>query len=334
MTEPRIGDQVKTRRGWRRITAFSEDSGTQLDDLHWVCASAFHLLAAAQNGGVNVWEYAPEGRPKVGGWDWINGISGGECRASTDELRAAKCACDGQTLLQVHTPEDCYDIDSKPQPVTDYVLKDEVEMRFEGGETRLYMGGQQMKLVPVDQDIDLGLCARIIELEGQLRQATVENNRLRAESRHQYELANKRATRIFELQGELAHAKDLERGARSLLPGFQAEVGSLREQRAELTEELEKCRRGHCDAAYRQNEEGGEARDVVNRAARALGLNLSEGKPDGVRNIWAPENMRRLIAAARDAHERLAQIEEALDNLYGGSRDKLDAVRRILEAAA
>jgi hypothetical protein len=71
MTEPMIGDQVKTRHGWRRITAFSEDSGTQLDDLHWVCASAFHLLAAARDGGVNIWEHDPAKAPKVGGWNWI-----------------------------------------------------------------------------------------------------------------------------------------------------------------------------------------------------------------------------------------------------------------------
>jgi len=71
MTEPKIGDQVKTRHGWRRITAFSEDSGTQLDDLHWVCASAFHLLAAARDGGVNIWEHDPAKAPKAGGWDWI-----------------------------------------------------------------------------------------------------------------------------------------------------------------------------------------------------------------------------------------------------------------------
>ncbi|WP_432006343.1 hypothetical protein [Streptomyces parvus] len=71
MTKPEIGDQVKTRHGWRRITAFSEDSGTQLDDLHWVCASAFHLLAAARDGGVNIWEYDPAKAQKAGGWDWI-----------------------------------------------------------------------------------------------------------------------------------------------------------------------------------------------------------------------------------------------------------------------
>ncbi|AGM12152.1 hypothetical protein SEA_GODPOWER_55 [Streptomyces phage Godpower] len=48
---------------------------------------------------------------------------------------------------------------------------------------------------------DLGLCARIIELESEVK-------RWKAIADHQYALAQSRATRIFELQGELARLRE------------------------------------------------------------------------------------------------------------------------------
>jgi hypothetical protein len=73
----------------------------------------------------------------------------------------------------------------------------------------------------VSESIDLGYEARIIELERQVE-------RLKAESRHQYELAQSRARWIFKLQTELANERDLENGARRLIPGYQAEIVRLR----------------------------------------------------------------------------------------------------------
>jgi hypothetical protein len=91
-------------------------------------------------------------------------------------------------------------------------------------------------------------------------------------------------------------------------------------ENARDAEALALCRRGLCDAAYKQNREGGHARGVVEEAAKALGLNLHEDKVE--RNVWGLANMQRLVYQARgammavEAQKRyIAILEAEIDRL-------------------
>lgn len=57
-----------------------------------------------------------------------------------------------------------------------------------------------------------------------------------------------------------------------------------------------------CTRAERENERGGEARDVVLRVARALGVDLAREIRGG--DLWSPENMERAVDAAKRARAR------------------------------
>lgn len=77
------------------------------------------------------------------------------------------------------------------------------------------------------------------------------------------------------------------------------------------------CREdGHCDATYAENERGGEARDIVNRTARTLGMDLAENRL-GV-GTWAPENMMRVIFRARVVMQENAELRKEIDRLQVG----------------
>ncbi|MET9862006.1 hypothetical protein ABZY93_22365 [Streptomyces smyrnaeus] len=229
---------------------------------------------------------------KVGGWGWVNGKGRGngdpaprEC-VDNVECRSLQCrngcrrAADDRPVRWVST---------------------DGTTPTEGQFSVPTIAGDGAKLT-----INEAMCKRIIELEGQLKglegkyrssvqthqdvsaahsRAVAENNRLRAESRHQYELANKRAARIFELQRELANERDLGRGAGRLLPGFQKEVISLREQREELRAELRETQERAISLAtsldlaneklaqIEESLEGpGSHEDVVHAVVEALGF--------------------------------------------------------------
>lgn len=77
------------------------------------------------------------------------------------------------------------------------------------------------------------------------------------------------------------------------------ELGDQGRELAELREAHAVCGRGHCDAAYAQNEEGGHARQVVAATAKALGFDLWDDKP--TRDVWHPANMQRVVYRARGA---------------------------------
>jgi hypothetical protein len=78
-------------------------------------------------------------------------------------------------------------------------------------------------------------------------------------------------------------------------------VGGLAGDLAELVREVEICRAGHCDAAYRQNSQGGEARNVVGQIAKAAGVTLSSAfvRPLGG-DVWSPANMARVLKGVQD----------------------------------
>ncbi|MCY0933670.1 hypothetical protein [Streptomyces sp. H34-S4] len=73
----------------------------------------------------------------------------------------------------------------------------------------------------------------------------------------------------------------------------------------DMKRELENCHAGHCEAAYKQNSIGGEARHVVHKIARVVGQPMS---PALDRDIWSPANMGRVIAAV----QQLVNENEAL----------------------
>lgn len=78
------------------------------------------------------------------------------------------------------------------------------------------------------------------------------------------------------------------------------------------------CREdGHCDATYAENERGGEARDIVSRTARTLGMDLTENRL-GV-GTWAPENMMRVIFRARAVMKENAELREEIARLQAGA---------------
>lgn len=94
-------------------------------------------------------------------------------------------------------------------------------------------------------------------------------------------------------------------------------VGGMAGDLADMVRELENCRAGHCEAAYKQNSQGGEARHVVQKVAMVLGFRLGDAIVD--RNIWSPANMARVIKAAQEV---VNENEELRKELAG--RDKKD----------
>jgi hypothetical protein len=95
-------------------------------------------------------------------------------------------------------------------------------------------------------------------------------------------------------------------------------VGGLAGDLADIVREVELCRAGHCDAAYRQNEQGGEARDVVAEIAKVVGVQLSSAfiRPlDG--NVWSPRNMARVLEGVQqlvNENQVLREEHHARDN--------------------
>jgi hypothetical protein len=122
-----------------------------------------------------------------------------------------------------------------------------------------------------------------------------EGQRIAEETRNAGELnveAIKAESIVFEGPLDYLKAAEIERQEAEPAP----KVGGLAGDLADIVREVELCRAGHCDAAYRQNEQGGEARDVVARIAKVVGVELSSAfiRPlDG--NVWSPRNMARVL---------------------------------------
>jgi hypothetical protein len=108
-----------------------------------------------------------------------------------------------------------------------------------------------------------------------------------------------RGTDLEQIKAESLAFQDSETMA---LKTVQAEpapgVGGFAGEFAELVKEVDLCRAGHCEAAYKQNDQGGEARYVVQKIAQVVGLPLGDAIVGG--NIWSPQNMGRVIAAVQE----------------------------------
>jgi hypothetical protein len=138
-----------------------------------------------------------------------------------------------------------------------------------------------------------------------------EGQRIAEESRQAGELdidAIKAQSMVFE--GPLDALKAADIGVTEAEPA--PKVGGLAGDLADIVREVELCRAGHCDAAYRQNDKGGEARNVVGQIAKAAGVTLSSAfiRPlDG--DVWSPANMARVLQGVQDlAAENQALREE------------------------
>ncbi|AXQ62382.1 hypothetical protein SEA_TRVXSCOTT_56 [Streptomyces phage TrvxScott] len=106
-------------------------------------------------------------------------------------------------------------------------------------------------------------------------------------------------------------------------PAVGGFVGDL----ADMVRELENCRAGHCEAAYKQNSQGGEARHVVAKVAMVLGFRLGDAIVD--RNVWSPANMARVIKAAQDV---VNENEELRKELAGRDQKDNRTVAALREA--
>jgi hypothetical protein len=103
-------------------------------------------------------------------------------------------------------------------------------------------------------------------------------------------------------------------------------VGGFAGDVADMVRELENCRAGHCEAAYKQNGIGGEARYVVGKIAAIVGQPMSPPL-DG--NVWSPANMARVIAAA----QQLANENEALRKEHAARDQKESTTVKALREA-
>ncbi|GGY88684.1 hypothetical protein CP967_31200 [Streptomyces nitrosporeus] len=74
-------------------------------------------------------------------------------------------------------------------------------------------------------------------------------------------------------------------------------------------------------AVCKENEIGGQARQVVGNVAVALGVVLGDTGPR--MSVWDPANMRRVVGAAEALRKRLAELETSAEywgaNAPGGS---------------
>ncbi|MFF4510624.1 hypothetical protein [Streptomyces mirabilis] len=148
-----------------------------------------------------------------------------------------------------------------------------------------------------------------------------EGQRIAEESRQAGELnieAIKASSIVFEGPLDALKYAGIEQQEAEPAP----KVGGLAGDLADIVREVELCRAGHCDAAYRQNEQGGEARDVVARIAKAVGVELSSAfiRPlDG--NVWSPRNMARVLEGV----QQLVNENQVLRQEHA-SRDQKETV--------
>ncbi|MGW8953461.1 hypothetical protein [Streptomyces sp. NPDC055709] len=124
--------------------------------------------------------------------------------------------------------------------------------------------------------------------------------------------AIKASSIVFEGSFDKLKYETVEHQVAEPAPKLGGFVGDL----ADMARELENCRAGHCEAAYKQNSIGGEARYAVGKIAAIVGQPMSPPL-DG--NVWSPANMGRVIRAAQElANENETLRRELAD------RDKKD----------
>ncbi|QPB09884.1 hypothetical protein KGG73_gp50 [Streptomyces phage Sentinel] len=152
-----------------------------------------------------------------------------------------------------------------------------------------------------------------------------EGQRIAEESRRAGELdidAIKASSIVFEGPLDALKYGQVEQAVAEPAPKVGGFVGDL----ADMVRELENCRAGHCEAAYKQNDIGGQARHVVGKIAAIVGQPMS---PPLDRNVWSPANMGRVIAAVQELvnevedlrkkqPKTIAALHEALTHLGEG----------------
>ncbi|MGW1040004.1 hypothetical protein [Streptomyces sp. NPDC002547] len=143
------------------------------------------------------------------------------------------------------------------------------------------------------------------------------------------EAAARRDTQVA-YEGELDYLKaaQVEHQEAEPAPAVGGFVGDL----AELVREVELCRAGHCEAAYKQNSIGGDARGIVASVANVAGVNLGashEGPRPLDGNVWSVRNMTRVVQAV----QQLTQEHEALrQELAGRDQNDRQTVAALHEA--
>ncbi|AFO10922.1 hypothetical protein ELB20_56 [Streptomyces phage phiELB20] len=102
---------------------------------------------------------------------------------------------------------------------------------------------------------------------------------------------------------------------------YEGELDSLKA--AAASRPARPCREdGFCDAVYRENDRGGEAREIVGLLAKVVGVNLGashEGPRPLDGNVWSPRNMMRVVQAVQEV---LGEHESLRKELH--DRDKKD----------
>ncbi|MGW3323919.1 hypothetical protein [Streptomyces virginiae] len=152
-----------------------------------------------------------------------------------------------------------------------------------------------------------------------------EGQRIAEESMRAGELdidAIKASSIVFEGPLDTLAAPLIEESVAQPAPKVSGLAGDF----ADMVRELENCRAGHCEAAYKQNSIGGEARYVVSKIASIVKQSMS---PPLDRNIWSPANMGRVIAAVQE----LANQNEALrKELADRTKKEAGTVKALYEA--
>ncbi|UFD97993.1 hypothetical protein PQC18_gp55 [Streptomyces phage Pablito] len=109
---------------------------------------------------------------------------------------------------------------------------------------------------------------------------------------------------------------------------YEGELDALKA--AVATRPARPCREdGFCDAVYRENDIGGEARHIVGLLAKVVGVKLGPNPLDG--NVWSPANMMRVVEAAQE----LAGEHEVLrKELHDRDTNDVKTVAALREALA
>lgn len=159
-----------------------------------------------------------------------------------------------------------------------------------------------------------------------------EGQRIAEESMRAGELdidAIKASSIVFEGPLDTLAARRIEESIAQPAP----KVGGFAGDFADMVRELENCRAGHCEAAYKQNSIGGEAREAVGKIAFIIGQPMSPPL-DG--NVWSPANMGRVIWAVQqlaNENERLRKESAARDKKETGTVKALyEALTHLGEA--
>jgi hypothetical protein len=106
-----------------------------------------------------------------------------------------------------------------------------------------------------------------------------------------------RTDEVWRLRRDLANARAQRERSEVLREQAERERNEAREERDAARHEVQSARLSLQIAVNRENERGGEARQVVLTTARILDIELAEEPLGG--EMWSPKNMQRVQRAAR-----------------------------------